>query len=317
MRILANDGISQKGIAIFEKAGFEVITTTVAQPQLENFINEYSIDVLLVGNTTQVRQELLEACPSIKLIGKAGTELDTIDEDFARDHGIHIVTTSDATANAIAELVFAHLFGMVRFLHQSNRNMPLEGDTHFKALKKEYSNGIELRGKTLGIIGDDASADAVAKLALGVGMKVIFTGDYSEEKTINLTFFNGQTIDISLDTQPFKEVLKNADFISLHLPAQDSYVMGIKELEMMRNGSGIVNVCSSGAIDEVALVNAIEGGKIKYAALDVFENQPTPEIQLLMNPEISFTPNIGSLTSESKQRVDEELATLVIEALTL
>ena len=315
MKILANDGISISGIAALEKGGFEVINTNVAQEQLENYINDNSIDAILVGPTTQVRQELIEACPSIKLIGKAGADLDTIDVDFARENGVHVIHTTEATANAIAELVFAHLFGMVRFLHQSNRDMPLEGDSRFNALKKQYAAGTELKGKTLGIIGTDSAANEVAKIAIGIGMNVLFVTDNAEEKNITLNFYNGQSISFTPETVSLQEVLKKSDFITLHVSNQNEYVIGTQELSNMKDGSGIINVSYGGALDEIALVNAIEDGKIKYAALDVFENQPTPEIQLLMNPEISFTPHIGSSTIEAKAKIDLELAKQLIELL--
>ena len=151
MKILANDGISQSGIDALQQGGFEVITTKVAQVQLEKFINEHQIDAILVRSATQVRQELIDACPSIKLIGRGGVGMDNIDVDYAKDQGLHVINTPAASSSSVAELVFAHLFGMVRFLHQSNREMPLEGDSRFKDLKKAYASGSELRGKKLGL----------------------------------------------------------------------------------------------------------------------------------------------------------------------
>ena len=145
MKILANDGISQSGIDALQQGGFEVITTKVAQVQLEKFINEHQIDAILVRSATQVRQELIDACPSIKLIGRGGVGMDNIDVDYAKDQGLHVINTPAASSSSVAELVFAHLFGMVRFLHQSNREMPLEGDSRFKDLKKAYAAGSELR----------------------------------------------------------------------------------------------------------------------------------------------------------------------------
>lgn len=315
MKILANDGISQSGISSLEENGFEVMDVRVSQNQLPNYINDNGIDVLLVADKTQVRQELIEDCPSLKLIGKAGIDLDNIDVDFARENGLHVINTPLAIASAVAELIFAHLFGIARFLHQSNREMPLEGETRFNSLRKQFADGIELKGKTIGIIGDNEITDEVAKLALGIGMRVIFTGDYSEEKIITLSFFNGQTIDFTVEKEPFKEVLMKSDFISIHAPLQDDYIIASKEFEHMKQGVGIINASHGRLVDEVALVNAIKDGIVKYAALDVFENQPNPEIQLLMNPEISFTPNIGSLTKESKLRTDKELAKQIKELL--
>ena len=315
MKVLANDGISQSGIDVLEKNGFEVITTKVAQNQLENFINENSIDAILVRSATQVRQELIEACPSIKLIGRGGVGMDNIDVEYAIDNGLHVINTPNASSSSVAELVFAHLFGMVRFLHQLNREMPLEGDTRFKDLKKDFGAGTELRGKTLGIIGLGRIGKEVAKIALGVGMKVIATDGYVNEATINLEFYNGQSIDITIETEPFEDVIKHSDFITLHVPNQDAYIIGDDQFNTMKDGVGIINAARGGVIDEVALVNAIETGKVKYAGLDVFEKEPTPEIQLLMNPDISLTPHIGAATVEAQNRIGEELAHQIIKLL--
>ncbi len=315
MKILANDGISQSGIDVLEKNGFEVITTKVAQNQLENFINEHSIDAILVRSATQVRQELIEACPSLKLIGRGGVGMDNIDVEYAIDNGLHVINTPNASSSSVAELVFAHLFGMVRFLHQANREMPLEGDTRFKDLKKDFGSGTELRGKTLGIIGLGRIGKEVAKIALGIGMKVIATDDYVNEATIDLSFFNGQSIAINIETEAFDEVLKNADFITLHVPNQEQYLIGNDQFNSMKDGVGIINAARGGVIDEVALVNAIDSGKVRYAGLDVFEKEPTPEVQLLMNPDISLTPHIGAATVEAQNRIGEELALQIIKLL--
>ncbi len=315
MKVLANDGISQSGIAILEKNGFEVITTKVAQNQLENYINENSIDAILVRSSTQVRQELIEACPSIKLIGRGGVGMDNIDVDYAIDNGLHVINTPNASSSSVAELVFAHLFGMVRFLHQLNREMPLEGDTRFKDLKKNFGNGTELRGKTLGIVGVGRIGKEVAKIALGIGMKVIATDAFVGNATINVPFYNGQSIDIEVETEPISEVLKHADFITLHIPNQDDYIIGDDQFNSMKDGVGIINAARGGLIDEVALVKAIETGKVKYAGLDVFEKEPTPEIQILMNPDISLTPHIGAATIEAQDRIGKELAEQIVNLL--
>ena len=315
MKILANDGISESGIAILENKGFEVINTKVAQNQLENYINENSIDAILVRSATQVRQELIEACPSIKLIGRGGVGMDNIDVEYAIDNGLHVINTPEASSSSVAELVFAHLFGMVRFLHQLNREMPLEGDTRFKDLKKDFSNGTELRGKTLGIVGVGRIGKEVAKIALGIGMKVIASDPLVEKETINVPFYNGQSVDIEIEIESISEVLKQSDFITFHVPNQDEYIIGSKEFESMKDGVGIINTARGGVIDEVALVSAIESGKVRYAGLDVFEKEPTPEIQILMNPDISLTPHIGAATVEAQGRIGEELANQIIELL--
>lgn len=315
MKVLANDGISQSGIEALEKGGFEVITTKVAQNQLEQFINENSVDAILVRSATQVRQELIDACPSIKLIGRGGVGMDNIDVEYAINQGLHVINTPNASSSSVAELVFAHLFGMVRFLHQANREMPLEGDTRFKDLKKDFAGGTELRGKTIGIIGFGRIGKEVAKIALGIGMKVIANDGYVGEAIINVAFYNGQSIDVKIETESFEEVIKQADFITLHVPNQEQYIIGETQFGLMKNGVGIINAARGGVIDEVALVNAIESGKVKYAGLDVFEKEPTPEIQLLMNPDISLTPHIGAATVEAQDRIGKELADQIIKLL--
>jgi D-3-phosphoglycerate dehydrogenase len=316
MKVLANDGIATSGVVALEKAGFEVILKKVAQEQLASFINENNIDVLLVRSATTVRESLIDACPSLKIIGRGGVGMDNIDVDYARNKGIKVINTPAASSHSVAELVFAHLFGMVRFLHDSNQNMPLEGDSKFKELKKAYAKGVELKGKTLGILGFGRIGQATAKVGLGVGMKVVAFDPFIDAANIQLDFFDGQQVNFTIDTISKEAVLEQADFISLHVPAQDSYVIGAPEFKIMKKGAGIVNAARGGVIDEVALVAAIDEGIISNAALDVFENEPTPEIQLLMNKNISLTPHIGAATKEAQDRIGEELATQIIQILT-
>ncbi len=315
MKVLANDGISKSGIKALEKGGFEVLTTKVAQEQVANYLNTHSIDVLLVRSATKVRKDIIDNCPGLKIIGRGGVGMDNIDVDYARSKGIHVINTPAASSESVAELVFAHLFSGVRFLHDSNRNMPLEGDTNFNGLKKAYANGLELRGKTLGIIGFGRIGQAVAKIALGLGMKVIASDKYVGQAVIRVDFYNGQFINVDIITEPLEDLFKHSDFITLHVPAQDGYVIGRDELKMMKNDVGIVNAARGGVIDEVALVEALDEGKVLFAGLDVFENEPTPEIKILMNPKISLTPHIGAATNEAQDRIGTELAEQIISLL--
>ncbi|SEA31846.1 D-3-phosphoglycerate dehydrogenase [Bizionia paragorgiae] len=308
MKVLANDGISQSGIKALETAGFEVLTTTVAQEQLANFINENKITVLLVRSATTVRKEIIDACPGLKIIGRGGVGMDNIDVDYAKDKGIHVINTPAASSQSVAELVFAHLFGSVRFLHDSNRNMPLDGDTQFKKLKKNYANGVELRGKTLGIVGFGRIGKEVAKIALGVGMKVIATDKEIGKEVITVAFYNGQSIDVEIESVSLEDLLKQSDFVTLHVPAQKEYVIGKKEFDLMKNGAGIVNAARGGVIDEVALIDALDSGKIAFAGLDTFEEEPKPAIKVLMNGRVSLTPHIGAATNEAQDRIGTELA---------
>jgi len=315
MKILANDGISKSGIDVLEKGGFEVITVKVAQSQLENYINQHNIDAILVRSSTQVRQELIEACPSIKLIGRAGVGLDNIDVAYAEENGLHVINTPEASSSSVAELVFAHLLGSVRFLHSSNREMPLEGDSRFKELKKAYAQGTELRGKTIGILGFGKIGQEVAKIAIGMGMKVLATDNEVESAPITLDFFNGQKITFTINTVDKEELLKESDFITLHVPYQESYIITASEIELMKEGVGIINTSRGGILHEVDLVKALESGKVQFAGLDVYETEPSPAVQLLMNPEISLSPHIGAATKEAQERIGIELANQIIELL--
>ena len=315
MKILANDGISQSGIANLEKNGFEVITTTVAQNQLINYINENKIVALLVRSATKVRKDIIDNCPTLKLIGRGGVGMDNIDVAYAKEKGLQVINTPAASSESVAELVFAHLFNGVRYLYDSNRQMPLEGDSRFKDLKKAYAKGLELRGKTLGIIGFGRIGQATAKIAIGCGMKVIMHDPHITKANVELSFFDGQSITINIDGVSKEEVLRDSDFISLHVPAQEQYVIGKKEFELMKNGAGLINAARGGVIDEVALLDALNDGKISFAGLDVFENEPKPEIQVLMHPLVSLTPHIGAATLEAQDRIGLELANQITKLL--
>jgi D-3-phosphoglycerate dehydrogenase len=315
MKVLANDGISKSGIIALEKGGFEVITSKVAQEQVANYINEHKVSVIIVRSATKVRKDIIDNCPSLKVIGRGGVGMDNIDVDCARAKGIHVINTPASSSESVAELVFAHLFTGVRFLQDSNRNMPLEGDTNFDGLKKAYANGIELRGKTLGIIGFGRIGQAVAKLALGLGMKVIAADKFVGNAEVKVDFYNGQFINVEFETEPMEDVFKHSDFITLHVPAQDGYVIGAAEFLQMKDGVGIVNCARGGVIDEVALIEALDSEKVLFAGLDVFENEPNPEIRILMHPKISLTPHIGAATLEAQDRIGTELAEQVISLL--
>ncbi len=308
MKVLANDGISQSGIEALEASGFEVITTTVAQEQLISYINENNIDVILVRSATKVRKDIIDACSNLKIIGRGGVGMDNIDVDYAREKGLHVINTPAASSQSVAELVFAHLYGGVRFLHDSNRNMPLEGDSNFKKLKKNYAKGIELRGKTIGIVGFGRIGQEVAKIALGVGMKVVAADKFVDEARITLDFYNGESLNFDIKTEAFDSLLKKSDFVTLHVPAQKEYVIGKSELQLMKDGASIINAARGGVIDEVALVDALNSGKIAFAGLDTFEDEPKPAVQVLMNGRISLTPHIGAATNEAQDRIGVELA---------
>ena len=308
MKILANDGIAKSGIDALEKAGFDVITDKVAQERLIEYINENQVTGLLVRSATKVRKDIIDACSSLKLIGRGGVGMDNIDVNYAREKGLHVINTPGASSASVAELVFAHLFGMVRFLFDANRNMPLEGDTHFKELKKSYGAGIELRGKKIGIIGFGRIGKEVAKIALGQGMEVLAHDPSTESAIIDLDFYDGQKVSFTIKTVAIEKVYKNADFITVHVPHQGEALISKKEIELMKDNVGLINAARGGVIDETDLLDALESGKVRFAGLDVFVNEPTPSMKVLMAHQISMSPHIGAATLEAQDRIGTELA---------
>jgi len=308
INVLANDGISKSGKDSLEKDGFNVSTVTVAQNQLISYVNKENISVLLVRSATTVRKDLIDQCPGLKIIGRGGVGMDNIDVDYARNKGINVINTPAASSASVAELVFAHLYSGVRFLFESNRAMPLEGDSNFKGLKKTYAKGVELRGKTIGIIGFGRIGKETAKIAIGVGMKVLAYDKFLEKADLTLDFYDGKKINFEIKISKFDYLLKNSDFISLHVPAQKNFVINKKEINMMKDGAGLINAARGGVVNEVELVSALDSGKLSFAGLDTFENEPKPAVKLLMHPKISLTPHIGAATNEAQDRIGLELA---------
>jgi len=315
MKVLANDGISNSGIEKLLNNGIDIKNITVEQGQLIDYINKNEITVLLVRSATKVRKDIIDNCPGLIIIGRGGVGMDNIDVEYAIDKGIKVINTPAASSGSVAELVIAHLYTCARFLHISNRNMPLEGDSNFKKLKKAFAKGVELRGKTLGIIGFGRIGQEVAKIGLGIGMNVIYYDLHNDKVNLKLEFFDRQILNFKLEKSSFIEVLSQSDFITLHVPAQKEYVIGNKEFDLMKDGIGLINAARGGVVDEVALDKNISDGKVSFAALDTFENEPNPEIKLLMNPKISLTPHIGAATNEAQDRIGLELADQIIEIL--
>lgn len=314
MKVLANDGISEAGKKALLEGGAEFLDQKVAQEQLENFINENQVDVLLVRSATKVRKDLIDACPSLKIIGRGGVGMDNIDVEYARSKGIHVINTPNASSRSVAEIVFAHFFALARFLHESNRMMPLEGETQFNALKKSYSKAVELEGKTLGVIGFGGIGQEVVKIGISMGMKVKVLTRNPKTETISLEFFDGQKVNFDItSTNNMDEFLKDLDFLSLNTPKTSEYIIDTPQFEKMKDGIYIVNTARGGVIKEVTLLDFIESGKVAGAALDVFENEPNPELTILMNPALSLTPHLGGNTLDAQEKIGTELALQILE----
>ena len=312
MKILANDGISDLGKELLENAGFTVITDKVEQTELATFIQKEGIPILLVRSATTARKELIDQCPSLKLIGRGGVGMDNIDVAYAREKGLKVINTPASSSQSVAELVMGHMFSISRFLNDSYKNMN-SGD--FSTLKKNYAKGVELRGKTIGIIGFGRIGQSLATYALGAGMDVIAVDQFTQTIGLLVPIGSSQKIPVAINpTNDLASVISKMDYISVHVPKQSdgSAVLGSKEFELMKKGVRIVNAARGGVVDELELIQALNSGKVAYAALDVFENEPNPNSELLNHPKIACTPHIGAATVEAQDRIGEELAELII-----
>ncbi|MDB5149178.1 MAG: 3-phosphoglycerate dehydrogenase [Mucilaginibacter sp.] len=311
IKILANDGIDPIGKKMLEDAGFFVDTNNIPQDELPEKLKNY--DAITVRSATKVRKALIDATPNLKLIGRGGVGVDNIDVDYAKEKGIGVYNTPASSSLSVAELVFASLFGSVRFLPDSNRKMPVDGGTKFNDLKKAYAKGVELRGKTLGIVGFGRIGREVAKIAIGVGMDVLAYDLFDFNPELDLVLGGGTTVKVSVKKSTLDEITTTADFITLHTPFIDKALFGAEELAKTKKGVGLVNISRGGLIDEIALVDALNSGQVSFAALDVFDNEPTPRAEILTHPKISLTPHIGAATNEAQERIGVELASLIIE----
>jgi D-3-phosphoglycerate dehydrogenase len=312
MKILANDGISKAGIDVLENAGYTVITDKVAQNDLIDYINNESIEILLVRSATTARKEMIDACPGLKLIGRGGVGMDNIDVQYARDNGRLVINTPAASSQSVAELVLGHMLATSRFLNDSYKNMST-GD--FSSLKKQYGKGAELRGKTLLIVGFGRIGQSLATYALGCGMNVQAIDMFTDPVALDLNLGNGIQAKASITpSNDLISALPDADFISLHIPKQadGSAVISSKEFGLMKDGVRIINAARGGVIDENELITALDSGKVSYAGLDVFENEPNPMKELLNHSKIACTPHIGAATNEAQDRIGTELAQTII-----
>lgn len=313
-KILANDGIDAAGKALLEKAGYTVITDKVEQAALATEINEKGYVALTVRSATKVRKDIIDACTGLKVIGRGGVGMDNIDVDYARSKGIQVINTPAASSNSVAELVFAHAFNAVRFLYDSNRSMPVSGEEKFEELKKKYAKGVELRGKTFGIIGFGRIGQTVAKMALGLGMKVLAFDPFVSEAVIDIEIDGlDKAVKVPVKTVSMEAVLQGSDLITFHVPG--GQLISEKEIAGMKNGVILINTARGGVINENDLMAALNSGKISHACLDVFENEPKPLAAILKHPKISLTPHIGAATNEAQERIGIELSEKIIEAL--
>ena len=309
MKILANDGIDAKGQAALEAMDCTVLTEKVSQDALAVFIHNENIDGLLVRSATTARKDLIDACPNLKFIGRGGVGIDNIDAVYAREKGVDVFNTPASSSASVAELVMAMMFASNRFLYQAGGAMPVNGEEKFEVLKKNYGKGKEVKGKTLGIVGFGRIGMSLAEYALGCGMRVMFFDRSKTEQTVTLSI-NGSPFEVKLNVSTFEEVLRESDFISLHVPKQPngSSVIGSAEFALMKKNAVVINTSRGGTINETELIEALDNGVITGACLDVFENEPRPNAALLKHSKIIATPHIGAATAEAQERIGLEIA---------
>lgn len=309
VKILVNDGIEADGKLLLEEAGYEVNTNSVAQEDLPKVLPSYN--AIVVRSATQVRKELIDACPNLKVIARGGVGTDNIDVEYAKSKGIQIITTPAASSQSVAELAMGHLFSLARFMHRSNREM---ATGNFKKLKAAYAEGIELKGKTMGIVGFGRIGQELARMALAMGMNVMPCDPFISSTDLTIGLYNTKDVKLSVTLRsfPLEELLKNCDFISVHTPSVGKPLIGKDEMAAMKKGSFIINCARGGVIDEDALLEALESGQIGGAGLDTFVGEPSPRAELLNHPNISVSPHIGAATKEAQAKIGLELADKII-----
>jgi D-3-phosphoglycerate dehydrogenase / 2-oxoglutarate reductase len=312
-KILANDGMEDEGIRMLEKEGFIVVTEKVPQDELAEVINAEDFTALVVRSATKVDKDLIDSCPSLRLIARGGVGMDNIDVEHAKSKNIQVVNTPAASSLSVAELVMGNIFVMARSLDDSNRNMPVKGGTEFANLKKKYSKGTEVAGKNLGIIGFGRIGQCLGKLGLGAGMNILAFDPYLPEAMLEMTLNGTQKVSVKIKTGTMDELLAKSDFISLHVPG--GKVITANEIKKMKKGVMLVNASRGGVIEEQALLDGLNSGHIAHAALDVFENEKSPRVEILQHPKISLTPHIAGSTEEAQQRIGKELAEKIIHFL--
>ena len=318
MNILANDGLSKKAVELFEEKNITVFTKKINQEHLAEFINSNKISVLIVRSATLVTKELIDLCPSLKIVARGGIGMDNIEVDYLKSKGVEVINTPLSSVRSVAEVVFAHIMAISRNIHLSNREM-IKENIKFKELKKKFSAGIELKGKTLGIVGIGNIGKEVAKIGLGLEMNLlVYDIIKAEEVEIELNIANNK-INISLPIiKDLNILISKSDFISIHTPKLSKPLMGRNELKKIKKNAIIVNTSRGGIIDEVELAKALDEGLIFGAGLDVFNDEMGKiSTDILNNPKISLSPHIAGSTVDSQNRIGLELFEKIIAKINI
>lgn len=296
-KILISDGLQEKALDSIVNLGFEVINKHYNKEELGEALKEY--DALVIRSATKVTRDVLEAAQGgrLKLIIRAGVGIDNIDVPAAIEYGVVVRNTPNSSSDSVAELALAHMFAVARFVGTSNYTMR-NGEWN----KKKYE-GVELSGKTLGIIGMGRIGKSLANKATALGMKVVYNDAFGEINNVEYEFLD------------LNNLLEVSDFISLHVPYDKTRgtLIGREELAIMKDGSYLINCARGKVVDEEALLEALESGKIAGAGIDVFEVEPNTNEALVNHPRVSCTPHIGASTMEAQERIGDEVVTIIKE----
>jgi len=292
-KILICDRITDEGIKLLEEKGYQVTKAwSMPKTELQQIIGEY--DALIVRSATKITGDLIAKATKLKVIGRAGEGVDNIDIKKAAEQGITIVNTPHVSATSVAELAIGHLLALARNI--------VEGTVTLREGKwiKEELMGMEIHGKTLGIIGCGSIGKEVEKLASALGMKIL-----------------GVDVCVGRGPVPLEQMLANADFITVHVPLapHTRHMLSTREFNMMKNGVILIDCSRGGVVDQEALYEALKQGKVKAAAVDVFEEEPPRNSKLLTLRNVYATPHIGAQTLEAQSRASTQIAENVIEAL--
>lgn len=301
-KILITDGFEESGINSLLQNGFSVDSATLDPQQLLEKLPDYH--GIIVRSATKVRIELIEQCTQLKFIARAGVGLDNIDVDYAKSKNIAVLNTPSSSSRSVAELALAHMFCLTRGLQQSNRN--LKDQATFKSLKKSLSSSNEVYGKTLLLIGMGKIGRELARMALGVGMKVIASDPFIKKASVELKI-QDISFDIDIPLFDLETALSQADYISLHSPYTGQELLGASNFHLLKTTAYLINTSRGNNINEEILLEALNTGKIAGVGLDVFHHEPDVKPELLNHPLISVTPHIGASTNEAQMRIADEL----------
>ncbi|MCD6275736.1 MAG: D-2-hydroxyacid dehydrogenase [Thermoplasmata archaeon] len=302
MKVGICDPIASEGVEILKKEGFEVVDLTeIPKDQLVNHVAE--LDAIIVRSATKVRKEMIDAARNLKVIGRAGVGLDNIDVEYAKSKGIKVINTPGATSISVAELTIGLLLAVMRKIAYADREM------RKGAWPKKKCKGIEMYGKTLGIIGIGRIGREVAKRARAFGMKVIYYDVYRPDEATEK--------ELGVEYRELDDLISEADVITLHVPLlpETKHMINGERIAKMKDGAIIINAARGGIVDEEALYEALKSGKLYGAALDVYENEPLKESKLFELDNIVLTPHIGAQAREGQTRAGIEVAQKIAEAL--